>query len=144
MVKSYHRINEYWSDTLAAREEERNATNERTSARYNERAKDLLHLCAGEKVAIQDVVTKAWDRSGTIIEYRPWCRQYTIRLDGSGRISVRNRKHLRPLSVSPSPHDTSPTARVAEEEVEDTPAPTRERGGRIRRPPQWHNDYVLR
>ena len=143
MVKSYHRITEYQSETLVAREEERNASNECVSTKYNESAKDLSHLRAGEKVAIQDVVTKAWDRSGTIIEYRPWCHQYTMRLDGSGRISIRNRKHLRLLSVPRRPHDMGPTTRVVEEEVEEPPVSTRERGGRNRRPPQWHNDYVV-
>ena len=143
MVKSYHRINEHWADTLAAREEERRTAIEHVSNKYNERAKSLPHLHAGEKVAVQDVVTKAWDRSGTVIEYRPQYRQYTIRLDGSGRISIRNRKHLRSLPNTSHHRDTSTTTRVAEEIVDDPPATTRERGCRTRRPPQWHSDYIV-
>ena len=35
-----------------------------------------------------------WDRTGTIVEVRQF-HQYLVRMDGSGRLSLRNRKFLR-------------------------------------------------
>ena len=39
---------------------------------------------------------KKWDRIGSITEARNF-RQYLVRMDGSRRISLRNRIHLKPL-----------------------------------------------
>ena len=44
-------------------------------------------------------VTKKWDRSGIIVEYRG-NRQYLVRLDGSGRLSLRNRRFLKPICTT--------------------------------------------
>ncbi|KAK8384181.1 hypothetical protein O3P69_009132 [Scylla paramamosain] len=41
------------------------------------------------------------------VEALPY-RQYTVRLDGSGRISLRNRKHLRPVAVNPTARTANP------------------------------------
>ena len=35
-----------------------------------------------------------WERTGVVIEVKPF-NQYVVRLDGSGRVTLRNRKHLR-------------------------------------------------
>ena len=35
-----------------------------------------------------------WERTGIIVEVLPY-KQYKVKLDGSGRISLRNRRHLR-------------------------------------------------
>ena len=40
-----------------------------------------------------DVVCQRWDRSGKIVECLPH-RQYKIKLDGTGRLTLRNRRHL--------------------------------------------------
>ncbi|KAK8407630.1 hypothetical protein O3P69_002287, partial [Scylla paramamosain] len=48
-----------------------------------------------------EMAPAAWDRTGLVVEGLAH-RQYTVRLDGSGRISLRNRKHLRP-TLAPTP-----------------------------------------
>ena len=53
-------------------------------------------LSVGSEVLIQNNDTKKWDRSGLIVEACPH-RQYKIRVHGSGRITLRNRMHIRPL-----------------------------------------------
>ena len=38
-----------------------------------------------------------WDRPGVIVEVGDY-RQYLVKMDGSGRISLRNRRHLKKLA----------------------------------------------
>ena len=40
---------------------------------------------------------RKWDKIGTIVEVLPW-DQYVIKVDGSGRITKRNRRFLRVAS----------------------------------------------
>ncbi|KAK8396625.1 hypothetical protein O3P69_004956 [Scylla paramamosain] len=62
----------------------------------------LRPLSPGTPVRMQNQASGTWDRTGLIVEALPY-RQYTVRLDGSGRISLRNRKHLRPVAESTPP-----------------------------------------
>ena len=65
--------------------------------RYNTRTRDLKPLQVGDPVFIQNQVgphAKKWDRTGLITEVWP-NRKYTVKIDGSGRTSKRNRKFLR-------------------------------------------------
>ncbi|XP_068205607.1 uncharacterized protein [Palaemon carinicauda] len=135
MLKSYHFVTEHWSETLSARERERSVVEQRISSKYKEKAKDLSPIQIGERVAIKDVTTRAWNRSRVVIEKNSY-RRYRIRLDG--RISTRNRKHLRSLPPTPPEGEPTPTALG-----EAGPVPTQERSStRARRPPQWHDDYI--
>lgn len=68
-------------------------------------ARELRPLTVGCKVRVQDPITKVWDRSGLVVEFRGH-RQYLIRLDGSGRVSLRNRKHLKVCSTPPTVSET--------------------------------------
>ena len=69
--------------------------------------KVLSPIKTGERVWVQNQATLKWDRSGTVIEAMAY-RQYTIRLDGSGRLSKRNRKHLKIMNEQ-SPIDADTT-----------------------------------
>ena len=51
----------------------------------------------GDTVLCQNVRTKKWDRSGVIVKVGDY-RQYLVKMDGSGRISLRNRRHLQKLA----------------------------------------------
>ena len=62
------------------------------------RHKDLAPIQPGTKVRIQGQATKEWDRTGIVTEALAH-RKYTVRLDGSGRLSRRNRTHLKPVVV---------------------------------------------
>ncbi|KAK8372773.1 hypothetical protein O3P69_019987 [Scylla paramamosain] len=100
---------------------------------------------------MQNQASGTWDRTGLIVEALPY-RQYTVRLDGSGRISLRNRKHLRPVAEStpppapptlrpPTPPAAQPTTTPAQvstpTQPQLRPAPRRQ----VRRP-GWLSDYV--
>ena len=76
------------------------------SERLSEHTKHLPPLAVGEHVRIQNQIgpnpTK-WDKTGQVIEVRQF-DQYVIRLDGSGRVTLRNRKFLRKFEpVNPGP-----------------------------------------
>ncbi|KAK8404656.1 hypothetical protein O3P69_007718 [Scylla paramamosain] len=77
---------------------------------------NLAHHCVSGPLSPGTRVSEAEsgsarDRIGLIAEALPYW-QYTVRLDGSGRISLRNRKHLRPVANStppPAPQPPAPT-----------------------------------
>ena len=122
-----YKINPHWAFTLRERE--------RTMAERNARAKDKLdlnshtlpELVVGDKVLCQDVKTKKRDRSGVVFEVCAH-RQYTIKMDGSSRLSTRNRRHLQkrtsnhlvPTATNPIPSLNESTVQqgtVAEKEA---------------------------
>ena len=65
----------------------------------NSNRQHLTKLAVGQRVRIQNAVTKRWDRTGVVTRILRAIRQYTIRLDGSGRLVLRNRKFLRPITA---------------------------------------------
>ena len=62
----------------------------------NEKVKILPKLEVGQKVRVQDLnkPKKKWQKSGTIVQVGDH-HQYLVRLDGSRRVVLRNRKFLR-------------------------------------------------
>ena len=96
-----------WQETLLSREEALRNRHMRTSERLSEHTRSLPQLAIGDSVRIQNQVgphpTK-WDKTGVVIEVRQF-DQYVVRVDGSGRVTLRNRKFLRKYSpvISRSP-----------------------------------------
>ncbi|ROT64449.1 hypothetical protein C7M84_017609 [Penaeus vannamei] len=86
----------------------------------------------GSSVWIEHQATKAWSKSGTMVEVRPY-RQYTVRIDGSGRITLRNPSHLK--EASPLDPLSSPAQQMSPELPPMRPCRQRSRPG-------WLNDYV--
>ena len=96
----------------------RNAREAALSSRMIERAdassqsRDPLQpLQPGQHVFIQNGGGRAptrWDRSGMVVEVLPY-RQYRVKYDGSGRLQVRNRQHLKAF-IPPSSHNPYPAA----------------------------------
>ena len=86
---------------------------------YNSHTQSLPPLQVGETVSVQNQTGNhplRWDKTGRIVEVHDH-GQYVVRMDGSGRCSLRNRRFLRrcrPFCVDqemplPSPqHKTSP------------------------------------
>ena len=77
--------------------------------RWSQHAWSLPSLSPGQSVLIQNQYGKEgtarrWDRSGTVIEDLG-CSNYRIRVDGSGRLTERNRQFLRkfPSATSSEP-----------------------------------------
>lgn len=97
-----------WSDTLATREEALRNRHMKAAERWSEHTKILPPLAVGNHVRIQNQTgpypTK-WDKTGVVIEVRQF-DQYVVRVDGSGRMTTRNRKFLKkyiPVQTKPPP-----------------------------------------
>ena len=146
-------VDRYWKKTIRKRELQIAKSQKATHAL--DTARRLPPIAISTYVRIQNQATKKWDRTGVIIESRPH-RQYVVRLDGSGRLSLRNRRHLKviappvtappvmtPPTSIPAPQPSSPQPRSNTSPV---PNPTEpyciDRPKRITHKPAWLNDYV--
>ena len=64
-----------------------------------------LLLEIADHVYVQNLVGNQplrWERTGVVVEVKPF-NQYVIRLDGSGRVTLRNRRHLRKFTPFVTP-----------------------------------------
>ena len=108
-----------WRETLMSREEALRNRHMRAAERLSEHTRSLPPLVVGDCVRIQNQTgphpTK-WDKTGMVIEVRQY-DQYVVRVDGSGRVTLRNRKFLRKylpviprtnLMMAPGPISTPP------------------------------------
>ena len=86
-----------WQDTLDKRENALRNRHMRSAEKWNEHTRRLPPLAVGNYVRLQNQTgpypTK-WDKTGRVVEVRQF-DQYVVRVDGSGRMTVRNRKYLR-------------------------------------------------
>ena len=107
----------------------------RAHERLSEHTRVLPPLVIGNCVRMQNMVgphpTK-WDRTGVVVEVRQF-DQYVVRVDGSGRVTLRNRKYLRlytphiaraPLIYSPSVIPIAMTGRPRAAIQPDAPTPS--------------------
>ena len=100
-ARQHYRVDIHWRKAL--RDRELTLAKAHRSIMVRDGAhRNLTTLHPGTKVRVQNQVNREWDRSGTVIEALEH-RQYTIRLDGTGRLSRRNRVHLKPI-CNPSPN----------------------------------------
>ena len=79
---------------------------------WTEHTKKLARLEMGDKVFIQNQVghnPRRWERTGTVMERRDH-DQYAVKVDGTGRITLRNRKFLQKLEQIPKPAPLVPSA----------------------------------
>ena len=97
-----------WLDTLNTREDALRNRHMKAAERWSEHTKRLQPLTVGDHVRIQNQTGPhplKWDKTGKVIEVRQF-DQYGIRVDGSGRVTLRNRKFLRKfIPVQPTPPD---------------------------------------
>ena len=87
----WKRIAEWREEALAKR-------SARDEAKWMKGTKDLSPLIVGQRVAIQNQSgnhPKKWNKRGTVIDVLPF-HQYRIKVDGFNRITLRNRKFVRP------------------------------------------------
>ena len=86
-----------WKSTLQEREIALRNRHMKSHEQLSEHTRHLPPLQVGDTVRIQNQIgphpTK-WDKTGIIVEVRQF-DQYIIRVDGSGRVTLRNRKFLR-------------------------------------------------
>ena len=98
-------IRPIWRDAWASKEEALRTRFTKSSEALNEHAKRLPPLNVGDKCSIQNQTGNnpcKWDRTGAVVET---CGndQYLVKVDGSGRLTKRNRRFLRafkPASTS--------------------------------------------
>ena len=86
-----------WKHTLQAREDALRNRHMRDLERWSEHTRRLPPLAVGDRVRIQNQTGPEplkWDKTGQITEVRQH-DQYDVRVDGSGRVTLRNRKFLR-------------------------------------------------
>ena len=91
--RKHYKININWRKTLRDRETQMAEAHQNTvDKRKNNRT--LPPIEVGKRVHVKNQATNKWDRSGTITEALNY-RKYTVKMDGSGRLSKRNRVHLK-------------------------------------------------
>ena len=92
---THHELHKDWILSAVERERLYARRDQVIRDSYNTTAHPLAPLAVQTSVMIQ---TKGkWDRSGRVVEVLPH-RQYRIRVDGSGRVTLRNRRFLRPVA----------------------------------------------
>ena len=70
----------------------------------NKHARPLSPFKLGDRVFVQNQSGQhptKWDKLGTVVEILNF-DQYTVKMDGSGRVTKRNRRFLRPVPQEPS------------------------------------------
>ena len=98
---------EVWIDNREKRELAFKHRLLRGAERWSQNTRDLKPLQVGEKVMVQNQhgagkIAKKWDKSGLVVEDLGF-NKYRIKVDGSGRLTDRNRQFLRKFSpVTPS------------------------------------------
>ena len=86
-----------WVETLAHREQALAKRHSREHEKWEQHTKELPPLRVGDNVYVQNLTgnhPKRWERTGTVVEVRQF-HQYVVKVDGSGRLTLRNRQHLR-------------------------------------------------
>lgn len=88
---------ETWRETLVAREEALRNRHMRSAELLTNQTRRLPPLSVGDFVRIQNQTgphPNKWDKTGRVIEVKQF-DQYMVKVDGSGRMTLRNRKFLR-------------------------------------------------
>lgn len=90
-------IHPIWREAWAAKESALRTRFVKSSESLNEKCKWLSNLNIGDHCFIQNQTgnsPKRWDKTGIVMEIKPH-DQYVIKVDGSGRLTTRNRRFLR-------------------------------------------------
>ena len=103
-------IHSVWRDAWAAKENALRARFVKTSEKLNEHARFLKTISMGDRCFVQNQTgnyPKRWDRTGVVVEVGQH-DQYAVKIDGSGRITIRNRRFLRKfepatMDIQPAP-----------------------------------------
>ena len=130
-ARQHYRIDRNWHKTLRDREIKMAEAHKNVVSKRGAH-KTLPAIKPGSRVWVQNQTSLEWDRSGTVVEAL-LNRQYTVRLDGSGRLSRRNRRHLKAIS---EPVPTTSPGTTAPNTPESTPTQQVSRPRRATKPPE--------
>ena len=101
--KHYH-LHKEWIFTAKQREALFEKKNQAMMKQYNQVSRHLQPLTTGTKVLVlSDKRSPRWNASGIVVQCLPF-RRYRIRIHGSGRIVIRNRRFLRAYTATYRPH----------------------------------------
>jgi hypothetical protein len=92
-------MNPLWHDLLKLREDALAKRHIKRGKELSEHSRARKGLKVGTMVSIQNQHgndAKRWSKTGTIVEVGKHDK-YTVKVDGSGRLTVRNRRFLRPM-----------------------------------------------
>ena len=106
-------IRPLWRQAWAAKEDALRVRMTRTTESLREHSRPLRPLTIGERAFLQNqqgTSPTKWDRSGTIVESRGH-DQYLVKVDGSGGLTLRNRRFLRAYTpATPAVQQQPPTS----------------------------------
>ena len=125
-----------WQSVLQDREAALRHRHMAVAERLSQHTRRLPPLRIGDCVRIQNqtgLYPRKWDRTGSVVEVRQY-DQYVIRVDGSGRVTLRNRKFIRkftpvpqtrpfeyPITISKGPTTTATSPDIAKSATTGTP-----------------------
>ena len=92
-------VNPTWHNAWQQKEQALRTRYQGCQERLAEHARDLPPLLLGDRVAIQNQTGRRpskWERTGTVVEVRDHDK-YVMKVDGSGRLTMRNRRFLKKL-----------------------------------------------
>ena len=118
----HYKPHKEWIISAEKREQAFAERNKKTEATYNEHVKPLSPIAIQTPVLVQE--KGRWSKSGKVIEVLT-NRQYRIRMDGSGRVTLRNRNRIKPISQA-APNQTPsalPLATPATAKIPTIPIP---------------------
>ena len=110
---SHYHLHKEWIVSAEERELQFARKHKAVATRYNAHTRQLSELDPGTPVLIQGS-NKKWKKQGVIVEQLNH-RQYRIKVKGSGRVTLRNRRFIRPCSII-QPQATSATTSPREEQ----------------------------
>ena len=114
-----------WRQAWAAKEEALRSRISRTTESLKEHSRPLRPLVLGERVFLQNqqgTSPNKWDRSGIVVE-SPGHDQYRVKIDGSGRLTLRNRRFLRAYTPATPSIELLPMVPPSPPSTVHTPAP---------------------
>ena len=97
VLRDKYQIRPQWKEIAELRETALARRHMRNKQYYNEHSRPLQELQVGDFVRVQNQdghYPRRWTKTGRIVETRG-NRQYQIRVDGSNRITLRNRRFIR-------------------------------------------------
>ena len=124
-------VRKTWRDAWMAKEDALRVRFAKTTEKLNEHARSLPPLKVGDRCLVQNQAgnsPKKWDRSGVVTEVLPF-DQYTVKVDGSSRVTVRNRRFLKlyipaDTSINYSPIPLTGTSLPSLRDADDLPIRT--------------------
>ena len=136
-----HEVNPMWKEAWDLKEKALRERTYKSMETLRKHSRPLKELLVGDKVFVQNQTGKnstKWEKSGTVMEAKGMDK-YNVKIDGTGRVTTRNRRFLRmfnPADLSPIiPRYASPlTPAVQSPELADQPLDETEALGLINPP----------